>query len=487
MVNHNSMQRRKFLRQIGYSLPAAFALPTMLASCGNKQGDGGDGITPVNKFRDYTVIVIGAGAAGLYAGWYLQERGFQVKVLEASDRIGGRVRPLAGFADFDIELGAEEIHGNNTEWYRIVKEQVKAQLNDSETEDFYFFRQNPSDLNEPVLKSEALAGQYQDFNKTIQFVENASNYSGADVSVENYYYSSGLSGNLFGIANALLGNEYGTSNNYLSIKGLAEEDAAWTAGDDSYWLKSQSLLSVLETKFAAILPKVQKNTQVRKIDYAASKIRLTDQNNQTYEADRVILTVPLPVLRDGDIQFTPSLPSTKLDAIANIGMGVGLKAIFKFSNAFWGNITASNLGSVIGYNELPEIWATSVGRGNTPVITAFVMGDKGAQYSSMSESDAKGVMLANLDIIFGNNIASQSLLQDGFHLMDWGKQPFIRGSYSYPKVGGGLIFRKELAAAVNDRIFFAGEATHYKGHSATVHGAIETGIRAVEEVELSIP
>lgn len=481
------MQRRKFLRQIGCSLPAAIALPSLLAACHDRKGDGGDGITPVNKFRDYTVIVIGAGASGLYAGWYLQQRGFQVKVLEASDRIGGRVRPLSGFADFDIELGAEEIHGNNTEWYRIVTEQVKAQLNDAETEDFYFFKQNPADQNEPALKPEAMAAQYQDFNKAIQFVESASNYSGADVTVENHYYASGLSGNLYGIANALLGNEYGTSNNHLSIRGLAEEDAAWTAGEDNYWLKSQTLLSVLETKFGAILPYVQKSTQVRKIDYTGSKITLTDQNNQTYQADRVILTVPLPVLQDGDIQFTPSLPSTKLDAISNIGMGVGLKAIFKFSNAFWGNVTSTNLGSVIGYNELPEIWATSVGRGNTPVITAFVMGDKGAQYSSMSEADAKGVMLANLDIIFGNNIASQSLLQDGFQLMDWSKMPFIRGSYSYPKVGGGLIFRKELAAALDDRIFFAGEATHFKGHSATVHGAIETGIRASEEVELSIP
>lgn len=480
------MQRRKFLQQLGYSLPAAFTLPTLLSSCKNGNDDEG-GITSVKKFKDYTVVIIGAGAAGLYTGWYLQERGFNVKVLEASDSVGGRVRTLSGFADFDIELGAEEIHGNNSEWYRIVTEQVKAKLNDVDKEDFYFFKQNQGDSNEPTLKSETLSGQYEDYTKAIQFVEDASNYAGPDVSVENFYYASGLPGNLFGVTNALLGNEYGTSNNKLSIKGVAEEDSQWTAGDDSYSLKNQTLLSVMETKFGAILPKVQLNTQVKKIDYIGSKITITDQNNKTYEADRVVLTVPLPVLRDGDIAFTPALPSTKIDAIANIGMGSGMKAIFKFSNAFWENITTDTLGDVIGYTELPVIWATSVGRGTTPTITAFVMGDKADQYSSMSVADAKGVMLANLDVIFGNNIASQSLLQDGFHLMDWGKAPFIRGSYSYPKVGGGLIFRKELAADVDGRIFFAGEATHFKGHSATVHGAIETGIRAVEEIEMSIP
>jgi monoamine oxidase len=168
-------------------------------------------------------------------------------------------------------------------------------------------------------------------------------------------------------------------------------------------------------------------------------------------------------------------------------MGGGVKAIFKFSQAFWEGLASDKLGSVIGYNEVPEIWATGVGRGTTPVLTAFIMGEKGEQVSSMNPGDAKGVVLGHLDNIFGNNIASQSILQDGFHLMDWGKEPFIRGIYSYPKVGGGLIFRKELASDVDGRLFFAGEATHFKGHSGTVHGAIETGIRVADEVEMSIP
>ncbi len=481
------MKRRKFLQQLGYSMPAALALPTLLAACGDKTGDDGDGIITENKFKNYTVAIVGAGAAGLYAGWYLQERGFKVTILEASDRVGGRVRSLSGFADFDIELGAEEIHGNNSEWYRIATEQVGAKLNGVGTDDYYFFKQDFTDQSEPALKSQTLSNQYQEFLNTMQFVETAPAYSGADLTVEQVFSTSGISWNMFGVANGFLGNEYGTSNNRLSIKGLAEEDSLWTAGDESYGLKDMSMLSVLETKFAPVLGKVVKNTQVKKVDYLGEKIVLTDQNNKTYQADRVILTVPLKVLQDGDITFSPGLPSTKLDAYNNIGMGGGIKAIFKFSQPFWENLTSDKLGSVIGYNEVPEIWATAVGRGTTPILTAFVMGEKGEQFSSMSTNDAKGFLLGHLDNIFGNNIASQSILQDGFHLMDWGKEPFIKGAYSYPKVGGGLIFRKELADDVEGRLFFAGEATHFEGHSGTVHGAIETGIRAVGEVETSIP
>jgi monoamine oxidase len=167
-------------------------------------------------------------------------------------------------------------------------------------------------------------------------------------------------------------------------------------------------------------------------------------------------------------------------------MGGGIKAIFKFSQPFWDTLTDKDLGSIIGYNEVPELWATAVGKGTTPLITAFVMGEKGEQFSSMSPNDAKGFLLGHFDNIFGNNTASQSLLQDGFYLQDWGKEPFIRGAYSFPIVGGGLIFRKELAASVGDRLFFAGEATHFEGHSGTVHGAIETAIRAKDEVEASV-
>jgi len=147
---------------------------------------------------------------------------------------------------------------------------------------------------------------------------------------------------------------------------------------------------------------------------------------------------------------------------------------------------APNLGSIIGYNDIPELWATNSGRGATPVLTAFIMGEKAEQFSSQG-SGATGTILAHLDNIFASgSVASQSLLENGSFIMDWTKEPFIKGAYSYPIVGGGLIFRKELASPVDDRIFFAGEATHFKGHSGTVHGAIESGMRAIEEVESSV-
>ena len=319
----------------------------------------------------------------------------------------------------------------------------------------------------------------------MDFVQSAKTYSGADVSVETSFATAGL-WNMFGVANGLLGNRYGTDNVRLSLRGYGQEQVLRTADEEVYRLKDSTLLSVLEEKFAAVLDKVLQNKQVKKIDYSGEQVIVTDQVGQLYEADRVVLTVPLKILQDGDITFLPALPSTKQDALQKIGVGTGLKFHLKFSNAFWEDIVDSDLGAIIGYNQLPDIQVSSRGRGSDAVLSALVMGQRAEQLASLG-NDAVSVVLSDLDNIFAvGNIATQSWVQGAAHITNWGNEPFIRGAYSYPVVGGGLVFRKELAAPVADKLFFAGEATHTDGHSGTVHGAIETGARAAEELEASI-
>lgn len=96
------MDRKHFLRL----LALGGLVPMLGPSLSGCKKDG-----PLNEYSG-TVTIIGAGAAGLYAGWLLKQAGATVKILEATDRIGGRIKELIGFADFPIELGAEEIHSN---------------------------------------------------------------------------------------------------------------------------------------------------------------------------------------------------------------------------------------------------------------------------------------------------------------------------------------------------------------------------------------
>lgn len=456
------MKRRHFVRNVSMAVPAVLFMPTVLSSCKKEEGLGS---TDWNG----KVIIIGAGAAGLYAGHLITQHApnAQLQILEAAPVRGGRIRELTGFADFPIELGAEEIHGNKTDWYQIATSAANTSVVNTDTTDYYVI--------DNLLNSEDALANDADFMAGNNFIEQADTYSGADKTVKDHADANNIAQRVRHFVNAQTGNEWGTDYSLLSIKGMGEEGELWSAGDDSYTLANRSYISIMQEKFAGAWNKVTLNTQVKKIDYSSSTIVVTDQNNTTYTCDKLIITVPLAVLKSGDITFVPALPGEKNDAIANIGMGSGMKIILKFNTRFW----ADDLGSLFGNGTVPEFWYTSLGRGNTPVLTAFVMGNKAATLSAQGNGAIQTV-LAELDAFYGNNVATNNFA-DGY-IMDWGKEPFIKGGYSYPIVGGGITKRQMLAKKLNNSVFFAGEATHTQGHSATVHGAIETGYRAVQEI-----
>lgn len=456
------MNRREFLRSTSVAASVGLISPSLL-SCSNPAND----VLPDGANFKGSVLVIGAGAAGLYAAQLLRERNIPVTVLEASGRVGGRIRALTGFADFPIELGAEEIHGNRSIWYDLVKQAGGSIVNADGGTDFYAL--------DGRLRNESELSGDTGFRSAQTFIDQATNYSGTDKSVGQHVRDSGLPQRVWPMINTQTGNEYGTSMDRLSIRGITEEDQAWTAGNSNYGLVGQSYSSIIEKTWSDAIRQVRLDTVVRSIDYRADQVVVTDTRNQTYRAERVIITVPLPVLQSGDIQFTPALPTTKLDAIRQIGMGAGMKVILKFGQRFWDG----DLGSIYGQGLVPEFWCPS-GRngGRTQILTAFVMGE-GAEQLSRQGNNAIRTVLAELDALYGG--AASRAFQDG-QVADWGKEPFIRGAYSYPVVNGGLAMRRSLAEPVQNKLFFAGEASHTAGHSATVHGALETGRRAVREV-----
>ncbi|OSZ82618.1 hypothetical protein CAP35_04955 [Chitinophagaceae bacterium IBVUCB1] len=454
------MQRRLFIRQSLLAIPALYAGNSLLfASCKKK-----DDLKP-GDWRG-KVIVIGAGIAGIYAAKQLMNLGIDVTVLEASGRTGGRIMGLEGFADFEIELGAEEVHGKKSEWYNIVSGTPGITFNSASSEDYFYIAN--------VLKSETGWAGNNVLTQAKNFESTARNYSGTDKTVQQQATAQGINPDGFEIINAYLGNEYGTSNNVLSIKGITEEDQLWESGDDNYTLKTGSYTQVLKHHFADVISKVKLNHPVTQINYSGNTVQVT-ANGNSFETDRVIITVPLAVLQHNSIQFRPQLPEAKRNAISKIGMGAGMKIILKFNDRFW----AADTGTIIGGPKSAMYWTPGFGKSTAALLTAFVMGEK-AQYLSSLGDGATNVLLAELDQMYGNNAASKAFTNA--HIMDWGKEPYIRGAYSYPIVGGGISQRKELATAIDNKLFFAGEATHTAGHSATVHGALETAIRAVNEI-----
>ncbi|HMQ48387.1 MAG TPA: NAD(P)/FAD-dependent oxidoreductase [Saprospiraceae bacterium] len=466
------MNRRLFFQNIG-KFATGLALPYFVLSCSEEE------ITELQYLEDQadpliirslnpSVIVVGAGAAGMYAASWLKSKGAQVTVFESSDRRGGRVKGLSDFADFTVEAGAEYIHGHNSMLYQWAIAQGGQFVNYS-PEDYYRL--------DGILRNEGQIISDPDVNAAWNFIDAMPYYTGNDITVTDHANAQNIASRVRHILQADLGNDWGTDNDTLSIKGIAQEDNAWTAGNNDYALRNKGYNDILDTQCANILPDILYNKKVVQISYTPGQMpQVQDQEGQWHTADAVILTVPLAILKNNTINFDPPLPSWKINAIQNIGMGPGMKIILRFQQRFW----AENLRYITSDLLATVWWYTSKQRGNDHVLTAFVMGDNAAQLSNQGQA-AVSTVLQELDLMYGNQVATNSFISS--HIEDWGLNPHIGGAYSFPLVnGGGLASRKNLSKALYARLFFAGEATHFRGHNSTVHGALETGLLAAKAV-----
>jgi monoamine oxidase len=418
-----------------------------------------------HESKNGSVIIVGAGAAGMYAAHLLAEKGGEIVVLEARETHGGRIRPLDNFADFPVELGAEQVHGQNSIYYKII-EKCEVSLINEQTKDYYF-------INGQLLDKNA-ARENKDFKKAMELVSSISEYEGADISLLQYIQNQGIDESVWHIINAEVANEHGTSAERIGMLGLAYEAQHWEAGEENLILADRSHLSILEEYFKDILRFVEYTKVVKSIDYTGEVVKVSTQDGGVYEADAVLITVPISILKGNALDFFPALPPDKLRAISKIGMDAGMKVMLKFKKPFWEAQTGSIYGQLI-----PEYWVSSEGKSTqSHIITAFVHG-KNAEYLTTQGASAITFIVRELDEIFGNSLASTHL-QDTY-IMDWSKETFIKGTYSYDTVGIGDS-RKVLAQPVQNIVFFAGEATCTNGHHASIHGALESAERAVAQI-----
>jgi monoamine oxidase len=453
------LDRKKFIKQVGLGTAALSFFPFLLSSCKKE-----------TLFSDSTfegdVIIIGAGASGLYAAYLLHQQGIRVKVLEASDRWGGRIKSSTGFENGHFELGAEFIYGERSIWHDLAIAS-SALMTSKLTDDFFYFNGS--------LKTELEANQNTFFNVMTSLTNDLENYSGGDITADAFGNIGGLSPNVAHIYDALIANSRGTSSSRIGMHGLRSLAEKWTSGDAELEVSNRSLQSIIEEMFDSILDKVLLNTPVVSVDYSGNKIVLKDLNDGIYEADRVIVTVPIGVLKSNAISFSPALSEAKINAFDRIGFDRAIKVVFKFDERVWPNQT----GSIYGDGFVPEYWPTVSGGSSEFLLTGFVSGEKAELLASLGP-EIIPTLLSELDGLLGD--VSSHYVNHMIH--DWGVEPFIGGAMSYAIPGTGNA-REVISSSIAGKLFFAGEATHSGGHHATVHGAMETGLRAVNEILLS--
>ena len=458
------------------------------------------------KTSSHDVIVVGAGAAGLYAAKTLQGFGYEVLIIEAKDRIGGRIKSET-LGDMRVELGAEEHYlaeGGNPIWGAMIAEfgdEIYVQphqgasafsMDDGAgtcwaTE----FALNPCSNDSDVTAVDEFWNWYQlleahqDPSSTL--ADDVFNEYGVGPGHRAYHlYDAGIAGATFATnldqlgarSLALESNEWDLSN---TIRAIADKDLGYSDALELLWWDEV-------TSGSDILL----STPVQVIDTTGDHVLVLDANGGRHLAKQVIVTVSIGVLQSGVIEFNPELPASTIEAYMGIGFDSGMKIAIRFSSPWW-ETEGEPLAWLVTEGVAGVCWVPSDYKSNTAshILMCYPMGDNSralrALASNGNSSAIVDAVLKDLDNTFPQapNAASVNYIEA--LVEDWGADPYTRGAYSYPRVETVLSIeldnrRRDLKRPVAaDRIFFAGEATH-ETHPASVVGAIHEGERAALQV-----
>lgn len=482
------MKRRTAIQHLGVGLAASMTLPAWLASCTEEK---------INTNLNYqgVVGVIGAGASGLCAADILLSAGVQVRIFEASDQVGGRVRSLSRFdtasdalkfnpeyfpiSDFPVELGASEIIGSDGAWAKQLIQTGVLTLEYMPAATDHAYRIN----NELFLKS-ALTND-DAFQAALDFYNTLFEKTG-NGSVQQAITDAGIDPSMFASLNSWIGNQYGTRNDKLGLTPLVDIIERAARNDTRLVVSKNNMQDVLLARFDRAVKKVEKNTIIEHVNYSGEKIVLTGiQQGAAFsvEVDHVIVTVPVSVIQSGKIQFTPSLPGVKTSALNKMQMDASVRMFIEFKKNFWSN----TLGYVHGGEVAPSYFNAGLGRSDNPrALSITAQGPWAASLSDAGE-DALPLILEELDLLYEGQATQNVRRTDDnkmlYVMMDWSKVPYIGGGTTYIKPGGSNQNRIDLAAPVADKVFFAGEATDTQGDSDNLNGAIRSATRAADEIK----
>lgn len=449
------MNRRQLLACTGAllagSLPAALAAPR--AASGR-------------------AIVIGAGMAGLAAARYLTDHGWLVTVLEARPRIGGRIWSSTHWPDIPVDLGASWIHGSQGNPLTRLAHEAGAR-----TVATYYERNQVYDRHGRPL-SAAGQGKLDQWHARLERALHEIQQSDTDSTLQQALQQAlrwpGLSDDdstlLHFLVNSTIEHEYAGPWHALSAHWF--DSAGAYQGDDvlfpaGYAALPQWLASGLDIRLNEVVQAVHSRDDSVSVHTASSQ----------YQADRVVITLPLGVLQAGNVVFSPALPVAKQQAIAALGMGHYNKCYLRFEKAFWPQDKdwLEYIPPLAQRGQWSE-WLSLSRVSSKPVLLGFNAADYGQAIEQQSDEKIVAGAMQTLRTLYGRQIPDPIDAQ----LTRWSSDPFARGAYSFNRAGSTPTQRTQLAAAAG-RVHFAGEATH-REHFATVHGAYLSGLRAAREI-----
>ncbi|MDB5252833.1 MAG: FAD-dependent oxidoreductase [Flaviaesturariibacter sp.] len=415
----------------------------------------------------FDAIVIGAGASGLMAALELGRAGRKVAVLEATDRIGGRIDTVPGSGGSPpIERGAEFIHGRLPITLSLLEKagipvtQVEGRVwrsSGGRLEESSDFIEDPQlllracrALDGDIPVSRFVSQQFGD-ERHHDLRTSLLNY------VQGYYAANPDRASAKALCRELSGNEetqYRVTGGYGRLVDYLQDKCLETG---CFFALSAAVASVERTKGRAVV-------------YTSGK---------TFEAAQVLCTVPVGALQRGDIGFHPEIPQRA--ALMTLGFGPVIKVILRFRNRFWadpdwtGGQDVSKAGFFFSNERIPTWWTQLPAE--DAMLTGWCGGPPALAFRDMSDDNITEEALQSLAHIFGCEAARIRPILASSVVASWIERPFTNGAYSYEVVQGAEA-QQALREPVDDTLFFAGEGLYTGPSIGTVEAALHTGLEA---------
>lgn len=448
------MNRRIFIGKSSLTLASLPFLSSIIACSEDEE------ITPIST--DKKIVIIGAGIAGLGAAHYFKQRGVDVVVIEAQEKVGGRLRTDRSLG-IPFDEGASWIHGpkNNPITGLASDAGADTYVTDDDSVEIY-------DIDGSQYEDSKLDSEESKYDRLVDNIEGS-----IDTSFEEEFYNKHPEYKDNRLWTYMLSAylEFDTGGDIGELSSLDFYDDEAFGGDDRIITNGYDMIA----EYLAQDIDVQLNTQVSAIDYSGSTIQITTSQGEI-TADYVMCCVPLGVLKKDIIAFMPSLTAEISNAVQKLKMGAINKFLCVWETPFWNEdiqyigYTPETKGK---FNYFMNMKKFTIANG----LMTFAFGNYSKLTENMSDTEVIQEIMSHLKSIYGEDIPEPT------HMLrtKWASNEYSFGAYSFATNGARSSDFGSFENAINDQLFFAGEHTsrEYRG---TVHGAYLSGIREAKKI-----